>query len=148
MRSCPASQATVPENRLLQHDELRVSDNKMNVQSYTEALEQRLQLRRDLRQRLQAIREVAGALGAAAGGLKPLSAGPLPEQDPLTQIDPLCAAAGSLTQMLRRNQAEVTGVEQALRAAHRRARRLALLRNGLIVLGVLGLLAALWLGRG
>jgi hypothetical protein len=114
----------------------------MNVQAYNEAMEQRLQLRRELRQRLHQIRDATNALGVAAGGVRPVPGRPL-TGDPLAQIDELCGGASALTQMLRRNQSEIVAAEQALRAARTRLRRMKQLAIGGGVLLVLVLLAAL-----
>jgi hypothetical protein len=93
----------------------------MNVQAYTEAMERRLQLRRDLRERLQQIHETAAALAASAGMAAPGTPKAAEEQlpaahrEPLTKIEPQCARAAVLTEALRRNQSETAAVEQALR---------------------------------
>jgi hypothetical protein len=108
----------------------------MNVQRYIEASQQRLQLRRDLTERLQQLRDATGMLGAAATGVRPAPAGPPPE-DPLAQIDPLCSGARSLTQMLRRSHSEIAAAEDALETARILSQRLKVL-----AFGGLGMLAA------
>lgn len=116
----------------------------MNVQAYTDASEQRLQLRRDLIQRLQRVREAATALGAAAAGVQPAAVVPRPEE-PLAQIDLACAGASALTEMLQRNQAETLAAEQALQMARIRAQRFRVLALGLLALTLLGVTAVLLL---
>jgi hypothetical protein len=117
----------------------------MNVQAYNEAMEQRLQRRRELRQRLQQIREAASSLGVASGGVKPGAPSRALSGDPLSQIDQLCAGASALTQMLRRNLSEVVATEAVLRAARIRLQRIKLFAIGGGVLLVLAVLAALLL---
>lgn len=116
----------------------------MNVQPYTEASQQRLQLRRDLIQRLAQISEATTALGLAAPGVE-AAAVPLRQQEVLAQIAPLCSVARSLTKMLRRNQSEIAAVEQALRMARARAQRMKLLVAGCAGLAVLAAAAVLLL---
>jgi hypothetical protein len=120
----------------------------MNVQAYNEAMEQRLQLRRDLRQRVQQIRDATNALGAAAGGVQPSAPSRLASGEPLGQIDHLCSGASALTQMLRRNQSEIIAAEQALCAARTRAQRIRLLAIAGGVLAVLAIAAALLMHQG
>jgi hypothetical protein len=116
----------------------------VNVQAYNEATEQRMQLRRDLRQRLQQVRDATSGLGVAAGGVRPAPGRPL-SGEPMAQIDELCAGATALTQMLRRNQSEIVAAEQALRAARTRLKRMKQLAIGGGVLAVLAIVAALLL---
>jgi hypothetical protein len=116
----------------------------MNVQPYTEASGQRLQLRRELRQRLQQISEATAALGAAAPGVEAAPVEPLP-REALAHVEPLCSVARSLTKMLRRNQSDIAAVEQALRVARARAQRVRWLAAGLGVLAVLTAVAVLLL---
>jgi hypothetical protein len=112
----------------------------VNIQAYSAAMEQRLALRRDLKERLQQIRETAAQLGAAAGDLsdaRPSSSATGLPADPLARIEPLCAVAAALAGHLRSNQSDIAALEQAIAAARRGARRDTVVRAAALAAGAL-----------